>query len=79
MNPTNQLRDPLLIITRRAGPLPGIQFRFLHPVADILGVYARPAATRAIAPRPVPVLSHTSKTIAAARSHSSAACPSVMP
>jgi hypothetical protein len=39
-----QLRDPLLIITRRAGPLPGIHFRFPHSVAEILGAYARPVA-----------------------------------
>jgi hypothetical protein len=69
-----QLRDPLLIITRRAGPLPGIHFRLLHPVADILGVYARPAATRAIAPRAFPVSSHISKTIATVRSSSSTGC-----
>ena len=69
-----QLGDLLLIVARRAGPLPGIDFGFLHPVAESLGVYAQPMTDPAIEPRALPVSARSSKTIATARSRSSAGC-----
>jgi hypothetical protein len=41
---TLQLGDLLLIIARRAGTLTGIGLRFLHPVAESLGVHTQPLA-----------------------------------
>jgi hypothetical protein len=65
-----QLGDPLLILGRGAGPLPRIDIRLIHPVAERLGVDAKPMAD----PRAFPVSACNSKTICTARSRSSAGC-----
>src|SRR3974390_3292866 len=39
-----ELGDAFPVIARRAGPLPGIHFRFLPPVAESLGIYPQPMA-----------------------------------
>src|ERR1700728_2349198 len=39
-----QLRDPPLILGRLSGPLPRIDLRLIHPVAERLGVDAQPMA-----------------------------------
>src|SRR5262245_19586724 len=52
-----QLGDTLLVVARGAGPLPGIDLRFMHPVAESLGVYAQPVADPCVRPARVPRLS----------------------
>ncbi len=51
-----QLRDPLPILSRRAGPLPGIDLGLFHPVTERLGVDAEPMADPGDRTTPVPCL-----------------------
>ena len=69
-----QLGDLLLIVARRAGPLPGIDSAFCTQLRRVSVFMPSRWPTRAIEPRALPVSARSSKTIATARSRSSAGC-----